>query len=101
MLSTLTGALSLASLAEILSQFITWCNRNAGFLSALLTLVYVIATLGLVFLACLQLRAAFKLERSRTRPVIILDLVTEHMFVHATIKNFGQTMAHDVKLITE
>jgi len=84
----------------MLHDVVTWCNSTVGFLSALLTLVYVIATLCLVLLGFLQLRAAFKLERARTRPVIILDLITEHAFVHVTLKNFGQTTARNIKVVT-
>ena len=98
-MANVTSLLLLASTA--LRDLITWCNRNVGFLSAVLTFVYVLATISLVLLGYLQLRAAFRLERSRTRPLVILDLVSEHTFVHVTIKNYGSTTARDVRVVTE
>ena len=65
---------------------------------ALLTLVYVLATLGLVWLARRQVRSAMDLERSRTRPVILFDLVLKRSFVFATVKNCGLTPAKDVHI---
>ena len=80
--------------------FIEWSNANQGFLLVLLTFVYVIATIWLAMLSRRQLRLATELELSRTRPMVILDLVVDRHFVFATLKNFGQTPATDVKVHT-
>jgi hypothetical protein len=83
----------------LMIEAIDWTNKNQGFIMALLTLVYVIATLWLVWVARRQLRQATDLERSRTRPFVIFDLVVEHHFVLATLHNVGQTPASDVRIV--
>ena len=77
---------------------IDWCNANQGFVMAILTFVYVVATICLVLLVRGQLNHAVELEQGRTRPFVIFDLVTEHHFVFATLTNTGQTPARDVRL---
>lgn len=64
----------------------------------LLTFAYVIATIWLVRLAQKQVKTVTDLERSRTRPFIIFDLVVNKNFVFATIKNTGLTPAKDVRI---
>lgn len=73
-------------------------DRHAGFVMAVLTATYVVATWVLVRLAYKQLRAAFELERNRIRPTVVLDLIVEHYFVHVSLRNLGQTMAQNVKI---
>ena len=82
-----------------MNTVINWANSNQGFIMAILTLVYVGATLWLVWLAHRQADVATKLERSRTRPIVIFDLVVDHHFVFATVHNVGQTPAHDVRIV--
>jgi hypothetical protein len=60
---------------------------------ALLTLVYVAATVWLVLLSRRQLDLAADLERNRIRAFLIFDLVTENHCVFACISNVGQTAA--------
>jgi hypothetical protein len=38
------------------------------------------------------------LERGRTRPFVVFDLITEDGFVHAQIANIGQTTARGIKI---
>jgi hypothetical protein len=76
-------------------------DRHAGFVMALLTATYVLATWILVRLAYKQLRAAFELERNRTRPMVSLDLVVEHYFVHVSLRNLGQTIAQNIKITVQ
>ena len=83
-----------------LNQIIQWSNANQGFLSGCLTLVYVLATIWLVWLAHRQISLANTLERSRTRPFVLFDLVLDRHFVFATVKNSGQTPALDVRITT-
>ena len=79
-------------------QIIEWCNKNAGFLSGALTLVYVFATIWLVFLARRQLRYATELERNRVRPFIIFEILLQPPLVMVSVKNIGQTPAYDVRI---
>lgn len=65
---------------------------------ALLTFVYVVATLWLVILSRRQLTTATNLEKGRTRPFVIFDLIVERHFVFAVVKNTGMTSAKDVKI---
>jgi hypothetical protein len=81
-----------------MSQIIQWCNTNQGFLSGCLTFVYVLATICLVWLASRQLAHATELERGRTRPFVIFDLVLDHHFVFAQVTNSGQRPARDVRI---
>jgi hypothetical protein len=81
-----------------MNQVIQWCNINQGFLSGCLTLAYVVATIWLVWLARRQLSHATELERSRTRPLVIFDLVIDHHFVFAQVTNTGQRPARDVRI---
>jgi hypothetical protein len=81
-----------------LHQIIQWSNTNQGFVSACLTLAYVLATIWLVLLARHQLSHATQLERSRTRPFVLFDLILDHHFVFAQITNTGQRPARDVRV---
>ena len=82
-----------------MTELINWTNSNQGIITALLTLVYIGATLWLADLARRQLRQATDLERSRTRPFVIFDLLVEHNSVFATVHNIGQTPAYDVRIV--
>jgi hypothetical protein len=75
-----------------LTSVITSLDRHSGSAMALLTLIYVIATLLLLSVA---------LERSRTRPVVVFELLIEHYFVHLSIRNYGQSVARNVKITIE
>src|SRR5438874_9729531 len=86
-------------LAQCLGDLIRLCDQHAGFVSAILTGVYVLATLGLVLLGYRQFRLALRLERSRIRPSVIIDMVTAHAHVHVTLKNLGQTPAYGVRVL--
>jgi hypothetical protein len=77
---------------------IKWCNANQGFLSACLTLVYVVATIWLVRIGQRQVRLAIELERNRTRPFVVFDMFFDHFCLHARIINLGQTAAVDVSI---
>lgn len=63
-----------------------------------LTLVYVVATLCLVWLSGRQLRFAARLERNRLRPYVNFELTFEDHSVFARMFNSGQTAARDVKI---
>jgi len=65
---------------------------------ACLTLVYVLATFWLVWLARSQLKHATELERSRTRPFVLFDLIVDRHYVFAQVTNTGQTSARDIRV---
>ena len=88
-------------------RLINWLNQNQGFVMALLTLIYVLATM---VIAWLTLRAtnlskknldmAIQLEKSRTRPYVLFNIssstVRKHTF--SSIKNLGLTAAYNVTI---
>jgi hypothetical protein len=85
-------------------QLVELTNRNQGSVMAVLTLVYVLTTIGLALIALRsvhltgrQLTLAVELERNRTRPFILLDLVNRPPWVLAVVKNIGQTAGLEVK----
>jgi hypothetical protein len=87
---------------------IDWLNRNQGFVTALLTLIYVITTLVLAFIARRSTRLAEKqiqltldLETLRRRPYVNFDVVVRNGLVFSTLSNTGQTAAFDVKVDLE
>lgn len=75
---------------------LNWLNANAGAVMASLTLVYVIATLVLVLLGWRNLRTLTDLERRRSQPHVVFDLVIRQNAVYAVITNIGLTTARDV-----
>jgi hypothetical protein len=79
-------------------NFINWANSNTGFLSFSLTLIYVIATIVLVFIANRQVNVALKLETGRNRPFVDFDLITRDGFVYAEVRNLGPVAAVDVRI---
>ena len=82
-----------------------WCNENQGFVMALLTLVYVIAT---IFMAAMMVwgnkisrrnvETAIRLERQRIRPVVFFDIVPRRDFAFAVLKNTGASPALEVEV---
>ena len=83
-----------------------WLNANQGLVMAILTLVYVVAT---VLIAIIMLRAnsissrslaqAVELERLRSRPYLLFDFESRHRAIHAVLKNLGKTAAYNVKIL--
>lgn len=88
-----------------MQQLIEWCNSNQGFAVILLTAVYVIATIVMVWhmgrsnrLASKELAEVAELERRRTRPYLVFDLESHRKFVYAVLRNIGQTSAYKVSI---
>lgn len=84
---------------------INWLNSNAGAITALLTLVYVIATLVIVCvmvganrLTRKNIETMITLEKERARPHVLFDIVPIKFSPHITIVNIGQTPAYDVRI---
>lgn len=89
----------------LLASILDWCNENSGFVMAMLTLVYVLATIGLAFLAVhansisqKHLSATLEIEKDRMRPYLVFDLFLERHFVHVRLKNVGKTEARNVRI---
>jgi len=82
---------------------INWCNANAGFVSSLLTLVYVLANLIIVGVMIhankLNRKAtetAVQLERQRSRPVVVLEFIRESGVWTLRVKNAGLSVARSI-----
>ncbi len=106
---------------------IEWLNQNQGFAIALLTFVYVIATIFLAYIAFRtarigseakeiskdakeisskaleisgkQLSLISELEKQRVRPYVLFNLTNEYHRTYATLKNYGLTSAKEVSLV--
>ncbi len=82
---------------------IDWCNVNAGFVTSILTLVYVVATLITVAIMINANRlnrkateTAVELERQRSRPVIIMEFQRDSIIWTLRIKNAGLSLAQNI-----
>ena len=85
---------------------IDWLDAHQGAVMALLTLVYVLATITLVIVAIRgnrtaqrQLELAVDLERRRSRPYITFDLEPRKGLMYVTLRNSGITAAFNVKTV--
>ncbi|MGE0622118.1 MAG: hypothetical protein AB7I04_00850 [Pseudomonadales bacterium] len=98
-------------------DIVQWLNSNNGFMMAVLTAVYVVATLFIVYesrrtnrLQADSITQAEKLELARSRPYVVLSLDFEReasnqydtaIDLYANVRNFGSTSAHNVLVTTE
>jgi hypothetical protein len=89
------------------NSVIDLCNQNTGFLQALLTLIYVLTTIGLAAFAWRSNKLAQKniqvlsnLEIERTRPYVTFEFYQESPIVCFKLTNRGQTSALDVSITT-
>lgn len=91
-------------------RFVNWLNHNQGFVMAILTFVYVIATIVIAGLSVKGTRLAQKnietmvdLERNRLRPYVLFNLTSSirKKSTYASIKNHGLTAAYNVKVSIE
>lgn len=83
---------------------IEWCNANSGFVMTILTLIYVVAT---IIVVALMLRAnrltarsmqiAVQLDKERSKPVVIMEVVPDIPFFRLKVRNIGLTAAHRIK----
>jgi len=90
------------------SAMLNYLNANQGAIMAVLTLVYVAATLFLVMFALKQARltqqslAQFKeAEQRRYRPNVVFDILCEDTVAYAVIKNTGASPALKVTIEIE
>lgn len=85
---------------------IDWLNANQGFALALLTALYVIATIVLVAVSVRSNRlhaentsTIVELEKLRNRPIVLLKIViTNHTFISVLLNNVGESTAFDVEV---
>jgi hypothetical protein len=87
------------------ADIIAWLNANSGFVIALLTAVYVGATLLIASgarrsnaLAAAGLEQALRLERQRNRPYVVFDFEASDRQVYAVLRNVGIAPAFGVSL---
>src|SRR5688572_23772795 len=88
-------------------RLVNWLNQNQGFVMALLTFVYVIATIVIARLAIKTTRLAqrnldmaLQLERDRVRPYVVFNISssTAKRYTYASIKNRGLSAAYSVNI---
>ncbi len=94
---------------------IEWANLNNGFISALLTAIYVVATFAILFvmtrsnkLAHKSLEQAVELERARVRPYLYLTIkilakrdnndLIGLPYAYLLLKNYGKSQACNVRI---
>ena len=82
-----------------------YLNANQGFVMAVLTAVYVVATIILVAfvqrqasLAQKSLDFASRTEKAKYRPYVIFDIVYDDIVAYARLKNSGTSPAVDVRV---
>lgn len=100
---------------ELYCTIIEWLNENQGAVMAGLTVVYVTATIVIVWtsrstvgkmeeankLTSEFTRQAEEMEKERTRPYVVLDLMVRGQFFRASLKNYGLRPAYRVRCSIE
>lgn len=91
-------------------RFVNWLNQNQGVVMAMLTFVYVAATIVIAGLSVKGARLAQKnietmidLERNRLRPYVLFNLSSSiaKRCTYESVKNHGLTAAYNVKVSIE
>jgi hypothetical protein len=84
---------------------IDFCNSNQGFVMAVLTAVYVIATFVLAYLGIKSNRIARdsiknlqEMEKERFRPYVYCEFFFVDIFLNFAVINCGMTQARNIKL---
>lgn len=81
-----------------LQALIQWLDAHQGSLMVLLTLVYVVSTVGILQTTA----AATRLHRQSLswalRPFVIIDLVPKDKYLYLRVRNCGSTPALDVSI---
>jgi hypothetical protein len=80
-----------------------WLNRNQGAVMTVLTFVYVVATILLVWLSRKSLKTAIALEKNRLRPYVLFNISSSMATktTYASIRNLGATAAYNIKVSIE
>lgn len=77
---------------------INWLNSNQGFVMGLLTAVYVATTAVMAWLMWRNLKILLDLDRRRSRPYILFDIIARNRIMYAVLKNTGLTTAKNVSV---
>lgn len=82
---------------------INWLNSNQGATTAILTAVYVIATIAIVSmmvkanaLTQMNIQLSKELDQARLRPYIIFDIITEGSLFYLELRNEGLSPAVNI-----
>ncbi len=88
-------------------EIIEWCNKNQGFIMAVLTGVYVLATIGIALLGARansisqrNVATLTEIERERSRPLVQVTIESDAPSLTLKVSNNGQTPAYDVRIST-
>lgn len=98
-------------------NIVAWANENTGFMMGVLTALYVVATIWIVWesrrtnkLQANAIRQAADLEVARNRPYLVFNInatMKTHSeydatwYFEASASNVGRTSAHDIRITTE
>lgn len=98
------------------AELVAWANENDGFMMGLLTALYLIATLWIVFesrrtnrLQAAAIKQAADLETDRNRPYVVFNVdsrIVTHSdhdatwYFEAVVMNIGKTSAHNIHIRT-
>lgn len=84
---------------------VDWLNDNGGFVMAVLTIVYVVATWVIVAssrrsnqLAAAALKLSSRIEERRTRPLVFFDFESLSGDVYIVVRNIGPSPALNVRV---
>lgn len=90
-----------------MEEIIKWCNVNNGFIMAVLTAVYVIATIVIAWIGARSnaisqksITTLYEIEQERSRPLVEVRLENEVPWLALKVANLGQTPAYDVRITT-
>jgi len=78
---------------------IEWANANQGFIMVVLTAVYVVTTIVLVFQAKHSNKLTKEAMMRVSRPFLIIDLFPDSEFIYLRVKNTGVVPATDISVI--
>jgi len=86
-------------------EVLKWINENNGLMMAILTLVYVIATVVIMLLTYQSIAIGKRhlehldnLEKQRARPYVFFDIQCRERCIWGVLKNIGVTPAIDVSV---
>ena len=93
---------------KAIQEMIQWFNQNSGFVQCVLTAIYVVATLAILWvmtranlLAAKSIENSQRLRREQTRPFVVFDLVCRDRFIYAELQNYGEMPAFDIAVTVE
>lgn len=89
-------------------SFVDWVNNNQGFVTAILTLIYVSATIAILVimtrsnaLSQRNIELLQDIEKSRLRPYVTFDIEVDRGIASGILKNHGLSGARDVRVDLE